>query len=193
VSSVKRSVQWVAVVGALSLALSACGGNPTSSDAYVALKDELATTQQELAATTNDLEQARAALDAATAATAATGTTTAIPANVAALIDAWWAANNREDGSVVDLYLPSGYHMYGEQKITRDKLAAHFSIPGYTAESISGPFLIAAEPEGRYVVTQGIRTSSGSQSWASALTFEIQAMADGELKLAQTDFLYVHN
>ena len=96
-------------------------------------------------------------------------------------------------GSVTDLYLPSGYHMYGEQKITHDELAAHFSIPGYTAESISGPFLIAAEPEGRYVVTQGIRTSAGSQSWASALTFEIGEMPDGELKIWQTDFLYVHN
>ena len=173
----------------LALALSACGADPTSSDEYAALEDELATTQQDLADTTNDLEQARADLEAATAATEATA---ALPADVAALVDEWWAANNRSDGSVTDLYQPSGYHMYGEEKITHDELAAHFSQPGYTAESISGPFLIAAEPEGRYVVTQGIRTSSGSESWATALTFEIQKIWNSELKIAQTDFVYVH-
>ena len=173
----------------LALGLSACGADPTSSDEYAALKDELATTQQDLADTTNDLEQARADLEAAAA---TSGTTSAVPADVAALVDEWWAANNRSDGSVTDLYLPSGYHMYGEQKVTRDGLVAHFSIPGYTHESISGPFLIAAEPEGRYVVTQGIRTALGTQSWTTALTFEILKAPDGELKIAQTDFVYVH-
>ena len=118
---------------------------------------------------------------------------TEVPADVADLIDEWWAANDRADGSVVDLYRPTGYHMYGEQKVTLQELPSHFSTPGYTAESIAGPFLIAAEPEGRYVVTQGIRTSSGSQSFASALTFEIHETTDGELKITQTDFVFVHN
>ena len=52
-----------------------------------------------------------------------------------------------------------------------DVLAPCVWIAG--TEWITDPYLIAAEPEGRYVVTRGLRTTLGDQSFASALTFEI--------------------
>ena len=47
-----------------------------------------------------------------------------VPDDVLALLDEWWEANERGDGSVVDLYTLNGYHMYGSRKVARDDLAA---------------------------------------------------------------------
>jgi hypothetical protein len=118
-------------------------------------------------------------------------TTTEVPAEVAAMVDDWWAANDRRDGSVVDLYLPSGYHLYGDQRIMRDDLAGHFGAEGWTSERISGPYLVAAEPAGRYVVTIGVRNTNAGSSFASALTFEI-VTRNGEHEIAQTAWTEVH-
>jgi hypothetical protein len=115
-----------------------------------------------------------------------------IPDDVAAVLDAWWAANEREDGSVVDLYLPNGYHLYGDQKFGVDEIAAHLGAEGWSHELIAGPYLVAAEPEGRYVVTEGVRNSLGGRSFASALTFEL-VTRDGELKIAETGWTHVTN
>jgi len=184
-------MRWKIALGSvlvMVVALSACASDPTASDEYLALEEELVAAEQQLSDTAANLAEALASLDEATA---ESGATMEIPAEVVALIDEWWAANDRGDGSVVDLYMPSGYHLYGDEKIALDDLASHLNAPGYTAEWITEPYLMAAEPEGRYVVTRGIRTSSGGISWATALTFEIMAMPDGELKIAQTDFTYV--
>ena len=49
------------------------------------------------------------------------GDAAAPPEPVAELVDDWFAAADAGDGSVTDLYLPSGYHLYGDQRIDRDE------------------------------------------------------------------------
>ena len=111
-----------------------------------------------------------------------------VPTEVAAVLDEWWAANERRDGSVADLYTASGYHLYGDQKIPRDSLAVHLNS-AITPEWSTEPFLIVAdESRGRYVVTRGVHVAGAT----SALTFEILTMTDGELKIAQTDWTDAH-
>lgn len=186
-------MRWKTGLGSvlvIVVSLSACATDPTASDEYVALEEELVATEQQLSDKAADLDEALASLDEAAAERAGT---TEVPAEVAALIDEWWAANERNDGSVTDLYRPSGYHLYGDKRIALEDLGAHLNTPGYTAEWITDPYLIATEPDGRYVVTRGIRTSSGGMSWDSAFTFEILTMGDGELKIAQTGFMYVNS
>lgn len=172
---------------AVAVTLAACSVDPTTSDEYRAVEQELAAGEQQLAEQKAELSAALVALEDLSEAR----TADRVPADVAAVIEGWWAANERADGSVVDLYTPTGHHLYGNQKISLENLASHLNAPGYTAEWITEPYLIAAEPAGRYVVTRGIRTSSGGMSWATALTFEIVTSPDGDLKIAQTDFTYV--
>lgn len=171
----------------VAVTLAGCSVDPTTSDEYRAVEQELAASEQQLAEQRAELSAALVALEDLSEAK----TVDRVPADVAAVIDGWWAANERADGSVVDLYEPTGYHLYGDQKISLENLAGHLNAPGYTAEWIAEPHLIAAEPAGRYVVTRGIRTSSGGMSFASALTFEIVTMPDGDLKIAHSDFAYV--
>ena len=186
-------MRWKTVLGSvlvMVVSLSACASDPTASDEYVALEEELAATEQQLSTTAADLAEARAGLDEAIAENEGS---VEVPAEVVALIDEWWAANERADGSVVDLYRPSGYHLNGDEKVAQEDFAAHFNPPGWKFEWTTEPYLIANQPEGRYVVTRGIRTSLGARSFYSAFTFEILTMRDGELKIAQTDFMYVNS
>lgn len=136
----------------------------------------MAALEQQLAFTESELTAARD-----------TETGEAIAVEVLAVLDQWWAANDRADGSVVDLYTATGYHLYGDKKVSGDELVTHFS-GAVNPEWITKPYLVAAEPEGRYVVTRGLRGGAS----ASALSFEILTGATGELKIAQTAWLYVH-
>jgi hypothetical protein len=113
-----------------------------------------------------------------------------VPTDVRALIDEWSAAVELHDGSVTDLYWSMGYHVYGDRVIPRDEIAGHFADATFPTEWITDPYLIAAEPEGRYVVTRGLRTTLGDQSFASALTFEILDVPDDGLKIAQTNWMW---
>ena len=186
-------MRWKTVLGSvlvMVVTLSACATDPTASDEYVALEEQLQTMEQQLSTTAADLAAALASLDEVTTESEAT---MEIPAEVVALIDEWWAANDRGDGSVADLYTPSGYHLYGSEKVAQADFASQFNKPGGEAEWITEPYLIANQPEGRYVVTRGLRTSPGSRSFDSAFTFEILTMPDGELKIAQTAWLYVNS
>lgn len=163
---------------ALSLAatFAGCGEDVTTSDEYQALEEDVAALEQQLADATSD--------DAASL---------EVPAEVVALLDEWEAANERNDGSVTDLYRADGYHLYGDDRIVRDEIAAHLGGgTGMTHEWITDPLLIAAEPDGRYVVTRGLRIDSGAYSNASALTFEIMTSPDGELEIVQSDWTYAH-
>lgn len=173
----------------LAVVLAACASDPTSSDEYQALEQELATTQQELAATQQQLadtdEDVRGLL------AQLSGTTMKVPDEVNRLLGDWWTALERGDGSVADLYRLSGYHFDGSEKLPRKEIAAHLSAATDT-EWITEPYLVAAEPEGRYVVVRGLRISSETTSWASAFIFEIVTTAEGELKLAQTDWVYAN-
>lgn len=144
-------MRWKTVLGSMLVmvvALSACASDPTASDEYVALQEELAATEQQLSDTATNPAAARADLEEAMAESEAT---MEVPAEVVAFIDEWLAANERGDGSVADLYRPSGYHLLGDEKIALEDLAGHFNAPGYTAEWITEPYLIANQPEGRYL------------------------------------------
>lgn len=113
-----------------------------------------------------------------------------VPDDVASLIDDWWAANDRGDGSVVELYRIGGYHMFGGKRIAREDIADHLAQPGWTSEWISEPYLVVDEGDGRYVVVGGLRNSNVSSSSASAIVFEIKTDSDGQLQFAQTAWVY---
>ena len=176
----------------LALVAGACAADVTESDEYRSLEDELAAVQQQLTDTEAELAAAQAeAVEAVQAgAVEAAASEAVLPDEVTALLDEWWAANERKDGSVADLYMPGGYHLYGSQMYTVGELADHFGAEGWTSELISGPYLIAAEPAGRYVVTEGVRNTFSGQSFASALTFELVTRG-GELMIAETGWTHV--
>ena len=189
---------------ALTLVGGACGGDVTASDEYRALESEIAALDRQLSdaaaqlATASDeyraLESEIAALDRQLSDATAqlvevhAGAPPEVPAEVLALLDEWWAANERKDGSVVDLYTGSGYHLYGQAKYSGAELAAHLQL-AMSPEWITEPYLIVAdESRGRYVVTRGMR----SGPFPSAVTFEVVTTPQGELKLAQTAWTLVH-
>lgn len=117
---------------------------------------------------------------------------TSVPAEVTQLIDDWWAARERGDDSVLDLYLPVGHHLYGDMRVERDEMVDHLTSASWSHEWTTQPLLMADEGDGDYVVVRGIRNSlvSTDISVASALAFEIETLADGDLKLAQTAFIH---
>jgi hypothetical protein len=175
----------IALALALALVAAACSQDVTESDEYQALELEVAELEQQLSETEPELSEAQDMLDEA-AAGAAGGVE--VPPEVLALLDEWWAANERNDGSVVDLYTPAGYHLYGETKYSLDNLAAHLNR-AVSPEWVTEPYLVVSQPmSGRYVVTRGLK--SGTKS--SALTFEIVTDADGDLKLAQSAWILAH-
>ena len=107
------------------------------------------------------------------------------PDEVAALIDEWFDAASRGDGSVLDLYTSTGYHLYGADSFTGEDLVSHLGAPGISHEWVSDLMLVVDSGSDRYVVTRGMR-NSGVITGVSALTFEILAQADGELRIAQS-------
>ncbi len=154
---------------ALALMVSACAGDVAESDEYQALELEVAALEQQLSEAQRNGNGV-------------------VPAEAAAVLEEWWAANERGDGSVVDLYTDTGYHLYGDLKIPRDRLTAHFGS-SVNPEWITDPFLIVADQSrGRYVVTRGVRVAG----FSSALTFEILTTTDGDLKITQTDWTHAH-
>lgn len=109
----------------------------------------------------------------------------AVPDDVANLIAEWKQAMERGDGSVNDLYTSNGFHLYGTQKITGEDIAPHLENPAVTHEELTELLLLVDDPS-RYVVTQGIRNTFMSTPAESAVTWEIIATADDELKIAQS-------
>ena len=94
-------------------------------------------------------------------------------------------ASDRGDGSVLDLYTATGYHLYGADRFTGEDLVTHLETPGISHEWISDLMLVVDEGNGRYVVTRGTR-NSGVIDGVSSLTFEILTPTDGELRIAQS-------
>jgi hypothetical protein len=121
---------------------------------------------------------------------ARSGQVSDVPVEVSALIDDWYAALERADGSALDLYVPEGYHLYGDQRFDHDEILAHLQGGGIKHEWITEPLLVAQDEDGRYVAVRGMRNTSPLGSSASALLFEIVTTADGELRLAQTAWFY---
>ncbi len=116
---------------------------------------------------------------------------TAVPVEVSALIDDWYAALERGDGSALDLYLSNGYHLYGDLRFDHDQVLAHLQEGGIEHEWITEPLLIAQDEDGSYVAVRGMRNTTPSGfSDASAVLFEIVTTTDGELRLAQTAWFF---
>lgn len=172
----------------VTLLATACTSDPATSEDYMALEQELARTQAELAAVTT--ERNALAEEAAAASSSEEADTVAAPEELAALIDDWYAANDRQDGSVLDLYVPEGYHLYGSTRVEYDEIPGHLSGGDIEHEWITEPMLIAEDKDGRYVVVRGMRISSPIWSNASALLFEVVTTADDELRLVQTAWFY---
>jgi hypothetical protein len=115
---------------------------------------------------------------------------TAMPDDVAALMDEWEAANRLNDGSVADLYAIGGYHLAGANRVTGEDLAPEFSPPGWTHEWTTEPYLIVDDVDSRYVVARGLEISNGSITSNSALVFELKRNTDGQLEILQTNWVW---
>ena len=181
----------VAIVAVLLLVVAGCSSSdPTASDEYQALEQELAQTETQLAEMTVERDVlAEEPLAVAVASEEAAGFVA--PEEIAALIEDWYAANDLGDGSVLDLYLPEGYHLYGDKRFEYDEIVGHLSGGPAENEWITEPLLIADEGNGRYVVVRGMRIMfTGIYPNASALMFEIVTTPDDELRFAQTAWLY---
>ncbi|MDH4141573.1 MAG: nuclear transport factor 2 family protein [Chloroflexota bacterium] len=113
---------------------------------------------------------------------------TTVPTEVSQLVDDWGAALERGDGSVLDLYTPDGYHLYGATRYTGDEMAAHleFGLPEDHVW-VTDPVLIVDQGD-RFIVTGGLSNKAGGRWWTSAFTFEIVDTPDG-LRVAQTNWL----
>jgi outer membrane murein-binding lipoprotein Lpp len=187
-----RRIFTLTIAVVLLLVLAGCSSSdPTASDEYVAIEQELAQTEAQLVEVTAERDAlAEEPPAAAVASEEAAGTVA--PEEIAALIDGWYAANDLGDGSVLDLYVPEGYHLYGDKRIEYDEIVNHLSGGGTGIEHewITEPLLIAEDDDGRYVVVRGMRITSATWSNASALLFEIVTTPEGELRIVQTAFFY---
>ena len=103
------------------------------------------------------------------------------PAEVSTLIDEWYSANERADGSVLDLYLPSGYHLYGDERIDYSEIPGHLGgNPDFQHEWITEPMLITAYYDGSYVVVRGMRNIlEHGVGMIPPPAFEIETTDDG--------------
>jgi hypothetical protein len=115
------------------------------------------------------------------------------PGDVAAITDDWQAANNRHDGSVVDLYAPNGYHEYGTEIYRGEDIAVHLgtqegTLQTGTHEWTSDPVVLVDQGD-RWVVVRAMHISVGGTDAESTLSFEIVRMDDGSLKIAQSSWL----
>jgi hypothetical protein len=117
----------------------------------------------------------------------------AVPDDIATLVEDFGEAVNRGDGSVLEFYQPSGYHVYGDERIAYDDIVSHMDT-GWTGEMITEPLLVVNQEDHRYVVVCGIRSSSPGdfRSAESAMSFEIVRTADDGLELVHTAWLYSH-
>jgi hypothetical protein len=132
------------------------------------------------------LEQQLAQAEAQLTASAST----AAPPQLAALVDDWFTALGRGDGSVLDLYVDEGYHLYGDERYEYEEIPGHLEGGGVDHEWVTDPLLVAEDPDGRYVVVRGLRNSAEVWVNTSAFLFEIVTTPSGELRLVQTAWFY---
>ena len=166
-------------VALLLVAVGCSSSDPTKSDEYAALEQELAdvTAERDLL-----VEQAEAA-----APLLQEGNPAAVPEDLSALTVAWGEAINAGGGAVTELYTTGGFHLYGSTRIAHDQIAAHLEAPSTEGEWITDPYLLVDEGNGRYVVARGTHAAG---SFPGSITFVIVRTADGELKIAETAWVY---
>ncbi len=83
------------------------------------------------------------------------------PDELVALVDEWYAALDRGDGSVLDLYVSDGYHLYGDQRFEYDEIEAHLTAGSVEHEWLTEPLLVAEDADGRYVVVRAALDQPG--------------------------------
>jgi len=112
-----------------------------------------------------------------------------VPEPVGSLLDDWYDANERADGSVIELYLPGAHHLLGSDRYEYDEIAEHLSAGSWKHEWTSPPILIDGTDDGRYVVVRGMRNVHPTLgSFESSLTFEITTTDDGSLRISQSSW-----
>lgn len=164
----------------LLLMVAGCSSSdPTKSDEYASLEQELAdvTTERDLL-----VEQAEAAAPVLQG-----GNSLSVPEDVAALTDTWGEAIDAGGGAVTELYTIGGFHLYGSTTYARDQIAAFLEAPSTEGVWVTDPYLLIDDGNGRYVVARGTY-SAGSNP--GSITFVIVKKPDGELKIAETAWVY---
>jgi len=168
----KRIVPFAVV---LLLVLAACSSSdPTASDEYGALEQELAQAESQLTVVTVERDALAAEVEAAAA----------VPNDVAALIEEWGNAVSAGGGAVTDLYVPGGSHGDGSARIVHDNIATHLEAPETPGEWTTEPYLLVDDDgDGRYVVARGALAAG---TYPGSLTFLIVRASDGELQIVRT-------
>lgn len=171
----------------LLLLVAGCSSSdPTASDEYAALEQELAQSEAQVAEVTAERDALVSEAEAA-AAVSEESVATAVPDDVAALTDAWGDAVSSGDGAVTALYTENGFHLFKTTKIDHDDIATHLEEPTTDGEFVTESYLLIDEGDGRYIVARGVH---GAGVHPGSLTFLIVRDADGELKIAETAFVY---
>ena len=179
----KRTI--VASIAVVVLIAAGCSTGATDTDEYIALEMELIESRVQLAEITAERD------DLALANSTESGVnSTEAPPELVALIDDWEAALNQGDDSVLDLYLPKGYHLYGDQRFEYDQIVDHLTSGDVEQEWLTEPLLVAEDSDGRNVVVRGLRNTSPIWSNASALLFEIVTRPGDELRIVHTAWFY---
>ncbi|MGB9357582.1 MAG: hypothetical protein WCC01_03400 [Acidimicrobiia bacterium] len=168
----KRIVPFAVV---LLLVVAACSSSdPTASDEYGALEQELAQAESQLTVVTTERDALVAEVEAATA----------VPDDVAALIEEWGNAINTGGGAVTGLYVPGGYHGSGGERIAYDEIATHLEAPLTPGEWTTEPYLLVDDDgDGRCVVARGALAAG---AYPGSLTFLIARTPDGELQIVRS-------
>ena len=119
----------------------------------------------------------------------------AAPDGVSAVPDAWFAALEQGDNSVLDLYATGGFHQSGTERYFGDDIVGTLSGAGWTSEWITDPYVITNEGAGTNLVVRGIRNTqlASGTAWASALVYEIETTDNGEFEIASSTFIYRTN
>ena len=177
-----RIIPFVVVL--LLLVAGCSSSDPTTSDEYAALEQELAQSEAQVAEVTAERD---ALIAEAEAAASEDDMATAVPDDVAALTVAWGDAINSGDGAVTALYTENGFHLFNTTKIDHDDIAVHLEEPTTDGEWVTEPYLLIDEGDGRYIVARG---TYGAGVYPGSLTFLIVRDADGELRIAETAFVY---
>ena len=178
----KRTIVASVAVSVL-LVVGCASSDPAASEEYQALEQELTETEQQLAATEQQLGEVTAERDSLTPEGGSLDVGQGpVPDEVAALVD---QCKQATETSMVDLYTPTGFHLYGTQKYTGDDIGAHLVNPAVGHEALT-PLLLVADDESRYVVTQGFENTIGGGKYRSDLSWEIVTDSDGALKIAQS-------
>lgn len=117
------------------------------------------------------------------------------PDGVMSMTDDWVAALGQHDGSVLDLYVESGYHLYGDQMYSGVDMAVHLGgaqgqKPYGTHEWTGDPTVMVAG-EGRWVVVRPMYIAAGS-AVESTVSFEIVETVEGSYRIVHTSWMVDH-